>query len=133
MLAQNFKTPADLDIREDEFSALVTVLGMLERGELQFGISGEGERFCMSAVFFRTKCGTVGCIGGYVARILDDADPEEYAYCGRSNALSSLYFPRYEGGRLRDDLSDITTAQAAQALRSFLTSGEPRWAEALAS
>lgn len=32
MLAQNFKTPADLDLSDKEFASLVKVLGMLERG-----------------------------------------------------------------------------------------------------
>lgn len=35
MLAQNFKTAADLDLADAEFEALVKVLGMLERGEIK--------------------------------------------------------------------------------------------------
>lgn len=34
MLAQNFKTPADLKIDDDDFEALVKVLGMFERAEV---------------------------------------------------------------------------------------------------
>jgi hypothetical protein len=34
MLAQNFKTAAELDLSDAEIKALVKVLGILERGEL---------------------------------------------------------------------------------------------------
>ena len=40
MLAQNFKTPADLEITDIVFEALVKVLGMLERQEFSFGEAG---------------------------------------------------------------------------------------------
>jgi hypothetical protein len=132
MLAQNFKTPADLKVNDIEFESLVKVLGMLERGEIEYGLpgdSGELRAFNMSWA----NCGTVGCIAGWANCI---SDGRAFPDCAGSTLwfhhqpakLRELFSPRNTGTLL----SKITPAAAAIALRSFLTNGEPRWAEALA-
>lgn len=135
MLAQNFKTPAELGIEELEFGALTKVLGMLERGELIHEPRMKGNifdpqvqnGFCMACSGIQTSCGTVACIGGWVAILMGNKGPSINEYVNLvegSSSLRDLYW-----GRSR---RNVTPAQAAIALRNYLTHGEPRWEEALA-
>ncbi len=130
MLAQNFKTAADLGISDKEFEALRKVLGMFERGEIT------PEHFDMG----NWKCGTTYCIGGWAEKIAGEScqsfDKISRTFSVRERhpelvGLDRLFFPkaRYgDGGAY-----DATPEQGAFALRNYLTHGEPRWAEALAS
>ncbi len=132
MLAQSFKTPEDLGLRDIEFNSLVTVLGMLEREELEFfdhdkRVFHELTKCVPTPKFFSmaywsalTSCGSVCCIGGTAEVIgrfkFSDETPELFRLLyGPFGALSH----------------EITPAQAAVALRNYLTYGEPRWGEAL--
>lgn len=68
MLAQNFRTAADLGISDAELGALITVLGMLERGELVYAPHNNStvpNGFNMGSVDHQTDCGTVACICGW--------------------------------------------------------------------
>lgn len=135
MLAQNFMTPTALKISDAEFEALVKVLGMLERGDLiQHGAwvsneDGWGFRptipngFNMSCSGERTHCGTVACIGGWVA-ILTGRGHEFVNGMPGDHPLYKLCWSNTD--------STTTTEQAAIALRSYLTTGDPCWADALA-
>lgn len=137
MLAQNLKTADALRISKAEFDAHVTVLRMLERGEFvhtpsvreptkQYG-------FNMGHTGTRTSCGTVACIGGWVAFLLN-RNPSVYVDSALGERMK-LYFPNHfhdETGIGDGELCNITMEQAAIALRSYLTHGEPRWAEAIA-
>lgn len=139
MLAQNFKTPADLRLTDLEFEALVKVLGMLERGELKHGDFKRrepGDWFNMKSYGLTDKCGTIGCIAGW-ARVVsngvafpwaesDTANPL-YNFTAKKN-LRTLFIPSL----MASCWDKITPAQAAIALRNYLTHGEARWAEALA-
>jgi hypothetical protein len=137
MLAQNFMTAADLGLDDDEHAALVTVLGMLERGELHHtrakDIIPTGEKpvaftgnFNMEYWTMNTQnCGTVCCIGGS-AELIGGLDHDRLF--NKMNYLPKL-------GELfllvgNDD--GITPAQAGIALRNYLTTGDPRWNEARA-
>lgn len=143
MLAQNFKTPAELDIPEEDFWALVKVLGMLEREEFCFdpcftkrglGFSpmpiGK-ETFFMGTLGKTNECGTIACIGGWVAIMTgkSDFDADEYV-CNPPGKLYQLFWP---GDTECQNGYIATPSQAAIALRNYLTDGEPRWAEALAA
>lgn len=116
MLAQNFKTPADLEISDDEFDALAKVLGMLEREEIR------RDDFDMD---WPDGCGAPCCILGHARRL--GAFRDEWLG-GMPAAHCALFAPV-----TRVRYSTITPDQAAIALRNFLTHGEPRWQEALAS
>lgn len=135
MLAQNFKTPAELGISDAEYSALQAVLRMFEREEVvhSSGVDDyQGACFNMGSTWSRSDCGTLGCIGGYVATVLG-VSPDKYIYQYQNfGRLTQLYFPRNKNGCLIDELISVTPAQAALAIRSLLTTGEPRWHEALA-
>lgn len=133
MLAQNFKTAAELGIAEDEKSALAQVLGMLERGELvhcplKSAPLVTSHRFNMGTWDgMLSGCGTVYCIGGWAEKLLG-----RVAFCNSPKSLDKLFFPDDYHNRIRQ-LDDITVTQAAIALRNYLTHGEPLWEEALRS
>ncbi len=136
MLAQNFKTAADLKVTEAEFDALKHVLAMLERQELhpekhrdrngQYSPTKPGG-FNMNCTYEQNECGTIGCIGGWCAVTMGLSDRIEinrYVKVLHSHSLYDLYWSRCN--------ETITPSQAAIAVRNFLTDGEPRWSEALA-
>jgi hypothetical protein len=122
MLAQNFKTAAELGIPEIEHDALRKVLGMLERGEIK------RHKFDMTR-FSQDDCSTACCLAGW-ARIISPNTFARFGAGGDNSGLGRLFYPA------RDNCSagyDSSPAQAAIALRNYLTHGEPRWAEALAA
>jgi hypothetical protein len=138
MLANNFKTPSALGISEVEFDALVRVLGMLERGDIP------DDQFTMRRV--QHPCRTPACLCGWANHVSDGrAFPlHEHARPLAMFASARSYGPRWNelprrvqelfgyGGRPTDPVYAATPPQAAAALRSFLTHGEARWADALA-
>lgn len=131
MLAQNFKSAEELGLKEVEVQALVTVLRMLEREEIA------REAFHMG--YFKHECRTPACICGWAHQVSrGKAFPELSPQVGpmllyrRFNESPSI-IELFRVTAVRGSGSDITPAQAAIALRNFLTCGEPRWAEALAA
>ncbi len=138
MLAQNFKTPADLDLTEVEFDALAKVLGMLERGDLTYAQFAEGDTFNMGFWQSVEKCGTIGCICGWANHVSGGRAFRGVGgtgYRGHNESLRDLFIPfRDPNGEIANaKLRRVTMAQAATALRSYLTSGDARWDEAMAS
>jgi hypothetical protein len=129
MLAQNFKTPADLDLPVDLYEAHIKLLGMLERGELKhISEYGDGEGFNMNWVFEESSCGTIGCIAGWASLIArGNKYKASLALAGTTGELRELYFPA--AYRTTEILKGIKPAQAAIALRNYLTFGEACWDE----
>ena len=128
MLAQNFKTAKELGLAGVEVDALVTVLRMLERGDIA------RQDFHMGR--FRHECKTPACICGWAHHI-----SRGRAFSELTSSYGPILLHRRVSGALselfrlteaRDSGSEITPAQAAVALRNYLTHGEPRWAEAMA-
>jgi hypothetical protein len=137
MLAQNFKTAADLGISDAELDALIKVLGMLERGEIT------ENHFHMAR--FWMECGTVGCLCGWANQISGGA---AFPELNASTTEISLFFRMPDAARalftmgMGSDSPERTGLNvfvqrrarphhAATALRSYLTTGEANWAEAL--
>ncbi len=116
MLAQNFKTPADLKVTDAEFDAFLKTLGLLEREEGKLDMA----RLPCGA---DSECQTPCCIAGWAGRFLGKSIDLNH----RTTALQELFFMRSVGGYWQG----VTTSQGAIALRSYLTHGEPRWNEAL--
>jgi hypothetical protein len=135
MLANNFLTPSALGISEVEFESLVQVLGMLERGEIP------EDQFTMLRV--QHPCRTPACLCGWAHYISGGrafpGAPQRWTLFGNRGAYrpqwNGLPRPILElfgvGGRPGDPVYAANRAQAANALRNFLTRGEARWAEAL--
>ena len=141
MLAQNFLTPAKLDIPEDLHEALVGVLGELERGDIEHLPVPESEEASwgysrqnspptgFNMQWWGNKefpCGTPACIGGWCEYRL--GYKFGYVY---NHPLHCLLYPNNEHPPEPYDYEAITPEQAARALRSYLTRGAPNWAEAL--
>lgn len=136
MLAQNFKSAADLGITEPQLSALQKTLVLLETGKLtHIRLCDIKERwlvvgdevftggFNMHVVLGSHDCGTAGCIYGTAKLISGEAPPLTEAalalYCGNG---------RPEGRTL----DSLTPEESATALRSYLTTGDARWDLAVA-
>lgn len=134
MLAQNFKTAEELGLTEPQLDALRKTLVLLETGKLTHAkrITGPAPvSKDFSALFNMVwwanahPCGTVACIGG-TAELIGGVCFGDYLL---NKALHELFEPR----ELKCDWGEITPAQAATALRSYLTTGSANWSEALAS
>jgi hypothetical protein len=132
MHAQNLKTPAELGIPDKAFDALLKVLGMLERGEIaehkwlngDLPQSREPKFFNMNVIIGQSDCGTTACILGWARWVAQDF---ELLGGDRPRELDNLFRMGecYEFGVP----SAIQPAQAAIALRNYLTFGEARWNE----
>jgi hypothetical protein len=145
MLAQNFMTAADLGLNDRQFDSLVKVLKLLEVGLLKH-VSSPRYRypgntpdeinslpdpsfdglFNMASWMCDSDCGTVACIGGTACLLA--GDPLLFLHGEELPALDALFFPVPSVG----SSNWITTEQAARALRSYLTTGDPKWTEAVA-
>lgn len=135
MLAQSFKPAAELGITEPQRDALRKTLVLLETGKLRHmpavDVEPDFERanhnhlnvlFNMVISYGRVECGAVGCIRGTAERV----GHVEFGVFRLPVGLEDLF---YNGRAIN---SDPTTAQAATALRSYLTTGNANWAEAVA-
>jgi hypothetical protein len=135
MLAQNFKSAAELKITEAQKEALMKTLVLLETGKLKHvpysndmlrlnGSSVEGKAFDgffnMACSFAAADCGTIACIRG-TAMMVSGVD---FPPCKEPAQLHDLFY-HWAG----DDPDDV---QAATALRSYLTIGDAKWHEAVA-
>jgi len=135
MLAQNFKSAADLEISEPQREALMKTLVMLETGKLEhvpllsvkpdYGVCHEMNAFFNMIVSYgHVDCGSVGCLRGTAERVGNVSFP--IFPRDTTDGLHDLF---YNG---RAIASDPGTEQAARALRSYLTTGNAKWLEALA-
>jgi hypothetical protein len=130
MLAQNFKSADDLGITEPQHDALRKTLVLLETGKLthvepRHGCADRGSftgHFNMSEWNSASDCGTVCCIGG-TAELIGNV---KFEAARLPEGLDELFFPN------AFRVEDVNTSQAATALRSYLTSGDARWYEAVA-
>lgn len=132
MLAQNLKTAAELGLIDSEYRALIATLHAFERGEVA-GID-------MS--LYRHNCGSPSCICGWAYHLSAGAAFPELAkvrdLAGHQEVNCAL------GERLPNEVQKLfglsgslcldgaTPETAAIALRTYLSTGEARWAEALA-
>lgn len=143
MLARSFLSAADLGISDDEHDALIKVLHMLERNELRhaptfdaeyegggrWNATEPGNLFNMKWWLVESECGTAACIHGWAKMV---ARPKVIFEDIRHHPIEDLFIPTECLARdIRFD--DVTPAQAAQALSSYLTTGKPNWSEALAT
>lgn len=145
MLAQNFKSAEELYLNEKQYQALIKTLKMLETKKLKhidlndfeiLSLSEEqvGLVFNMNRWNCTESCGTVCCIGGS-AEIIGNLEKGELdslsdkLHYDSKGELYQLFFPG--GTNNKYVWSKITTEQAAQALRNYLTYSEPKWEEIL--
>lgn len=139
MLAQSFQSAAELGISEPQRDALMKTLVLLETGKLthetgRYRFSSVSEenrkysgRFNMTLWAAEHDCGTVCCIGG-TAELVGNTSFDMWAF-SRNEPLKSLFAPSV---LLCRDWEKITPSEAATALRSYLTTGDAKWHEAVA-
>lgn len=134
MLMQNFKSAADLGLTEPQKEALMKTLVLLETGKLEHakiddGIMGGSDKFTghfnMHVWCREHSCGTIACIGG-TAELIGGV---VFGYGKQHMQLHNLFEPHDFDWQL---WQNITPAQAATALRSYLTTGDARWDLAVA-
>jgi hypothetical protein len=146
MLAQNFKSSADLGITDPELDALIKVLGMLERGDLAFqrvkplkNFKPKNDHcFNMGPYLVEAECGTTGCIAGW-AYLVSGGQTFKFASNRRGDVVSahrtlpSDLFDLFHCGEVSmEKRYKITPSQAGAAVRSYLSTGKANWAEQLA-
>lgn len=93
-------------------------------------ISEKKKFFNMNSEELELSCGTVRCIGGWVGHLLGQ---DSWNYCMNvfktsGKGLYSLYYPDIDEDVLYEE---ITTEQAAKAIRNYLERGDPDWEEVL--
>lgn len=123
MLAQSFLSPEELQLTTTEHEALVKVLGMLEREEipaLLFDMENVGE----------PECGTSGCILGWARSLSPRPINGRLFDTWCAHPVHNVFAP--DGGDMGNPYY-ATRSQAATALRNFLTTGHPRWDEAMST
>lgn len=144
MLSQQFLPATKLGVSEPERTALIHVLGMLERREvvhvplseemLALGIVtgdppmvGRPNGFSMGPYIYRDgNCGTAACMAGWAHISSNNAvfgNKRIVDICLKGKgpaALADLFTARHK---------DRTVEEAAVALRNYLTLGEARWDE----
>lgn len=129
MLAQNFKSAAELGLLDVEFEALRSTLRAFECGE----VNG------VDMTLYRETCGSPSCICGWAHHLSNGiAFPEignVRRFDGHNEANESLdgrlplALRKLFGLAEAVDLSRITPEDAASALRNYLTNGDPNWGD----
>lgn len=124
------KTAKQLKLTNAELTALKAVRSGLLRGEYVHAPNPQDMKkskrrlFNMNydgATFFR--CGTVGCIGGWMAKEMPEK--EMFSIWDAEGPIKLLFFP----GVGADEWDAITPRQAARAISNFLKTGFPKWRE----
>jgi hypothetical protein len=143
MLAQSFKTAVELYLTDEQRTALIEVLALLETEKLPHipnlflgpwsSRYVRGQYFNMGKWLENYNCGTVSCIAGTACLISGNGAlfnsvrrPSGLVgmlFSRKHRTLRRLFFPNVRS------FDDITTEQAATALRSFLTTGDFDWHE----
>jgi hypothetical protein len=120
------KTHEELGITFREWAALFGVAQVLHAGIIPMhrnAPSGVHAFNLETSCRGNGHCGTVGCIGGYVALAMgkDINKASNYVHTAGGN-IRELYFPSPAIAYDR-----VTQGQAAQAIGNFLTTGNPMW------
>lgn len=127
MAPREFKTARQLRIKQKEYNALVKVLYMLEGGELvdTRAVSPNSKPpkngFNMGVEHLEIRCGTVACIGGWMAVFMNEDDPTYYVVKflieDSSSPLKQLFWAN----------TTAKSAKAARTIRHFLRTGDVDW------
>lgn len=134
-------TMAKPKLTKKERAALTAVRDLLDGGLLEYqrDVSGFSRWsldavyrirrfFNMSVAIGEADCGTVGCIGGWMAANMgltpSQAQAYVYGFEGRGK-FNELFFPSVDNDT---SYAKITPRQAVKAIDNFLKTGNPRWA-----
>lgn len=138
-----YMTAQELGISEKEREGLLWFMGRVDRGEIQsitgrdISIGYEGDCFYYGQGHILSECGTVACIGGWVAKYMN-VDPLYIDQYMQSGPLHKLYWGLYDvdeklfpPGKQRSDY--VHAPLASHATHKFLMTGTVDWAELVQS
>lgn len=141
MLAQNFMTADALGLTVEQHTALIKTLALMDSGKLTHVLAEDGGSwgtefsggFNMDVWATYSDCGTVACIGGTAELISGRPVHELFGlnHWKLPTQLRELFYPGLVCNNEDFDYKKITVAQAAVALRSYLTTGAADWESAL--
>jgi hypothetical protein len=132
MLASSFLSADQLGLSTKQHGALIGVLGMLERGELRH-VTAYGDDDVAGFNMGTFACGSVHCIGGWADRLYG-TDFHTLSLLWGANQdcrFLLLYELLYGDLDAQVELEDVSVAEAAEALRNYLTTGSARWLQVL--
>lgn len=148
MLAENFLTAKELGLNEGERAGLIKAMRALERGEIKHvkldhravdawravvDHPEDGGNFFNMGIWAAKgpyDCQTVCCIGGWAQAFYDETRLDGLPGCGLLKAtrgnrqLYDLFHPS-----IYSSYDDITPAEAALAIRNYLTTGDACWSQ----
>lgn len=138
MLASYFLSAEQLGLSTKQLTALIDVLGRLERGEFKH-ISEEDflhdDRHSINIVGFNMgafACGSVHCIGGWADRLHGTDFATMTANYNPHKGLRWLrLYELFYCDETPIEMEEITPAEAAEALRNYLTTGDAQWAKVI--
>lgn len=140
-MPKKFLSARRLGIRERERAALIKVMRNLRSGNLERRKRDEdGDSFNLSCAAEKRKrgCGTVACIGGWMALYMGMSLEEAESYVMEN--FSVEYEPEtkrewlghlFYGRGLGLYLSSVKPLQAAESIRIYLTTGQVDWKQAM--
>lgn len=131
-----------LGLTFQEYAALLAVRQLLVSGDIKLTYSNKpcdnGHYFNMAEPLIKgdepnTECGSVGCIGGYMAFVMgmhygDVMDfvnahtKDEEGHQAR--LIRDLFFPPDDG---QFSWNDLTPEMAVEAIDNFIKTGTPQW------
>lgn len=126
MLARSpYKTAAELGIQETEYEGLVAFVADARDGALETDRGVHVFNYGTYVPWNGPKCGTVGCIAGYIKHKTGFSDFSK-------NTWGNLYAPGIDSG-LPDSFSydKVSLGRAAFCVENFLSTGEINWGLAL--
>lgn len=136
------KTASQLGISQTEYEALVKVrdglaAGLLVHKVLDYPNEQIYVRHCPTEDvigYFNMNyegqgCGTVACIGGWMAASMG-IDQQDYVQ-STGGSLRGLFYPPMMDDLEHADYEDITAEMAVKAIDNYLRTGNPFWREVL--
>lgn len=122
-------TARKLGLTKKELEALLAVRDGLASGAYKHvrnfsDTKSKKPMFNMTQACVSDSCGTIGCIGGWMARQmgLNEIEAHDYVY-ETPGKTYDLFFPK----GLNGDWDKITPKQAVKAIDNFLETGDPKW------
>ncbi len=133
MLASSFLSADQLGLSTKQHGALIGVLGMLERGELRHVTAYGDDDVVVGFNMGTFACGSVHCIGGWADRLFGTDFNSLSLLCSanQDQRWFLLYELLYGNIDAPVELEDVSVAEAAEALRNYLTTGSARWLQVL--
>jgi len=98
------------------------------RFEQAFG-SAPAKFFNMGTAASDRECGSVGCIGGWMAASMGKSKDEAQDFVNIDSKFGELFFPG--GGTSNWEYDHITEKHAIKAIDNFLKCGDPKWLQVL--